>query len=77
MKQQPKPFVVERHDWEDGSISYEVWDQRPASWRRLCSINDRDDSNTFFDEGKRPKHCAKSDAEMIVQALNVLHNLEK
>lgn len=30
------PFVVERHDEEDGSISYEIWDTRPDSYRRLC-----------------------------------------
>jgi hypothetical protein len=67
------PYVVERHDWEDGSISYEIWDHRPESYRRLCSIRERDDSETYSDEGRRPQHCAKSDAELIARALNLMN----
>jgi hypothetical protein len=65
------PYVVERHDEEDGSITYEVWDLRPNSYRRLCSISEHYDSETYSDEDRRPQHCAKSDAEMIVRALNL------
>lgn len=67
------PFVVERHDQEDGSITYEIWDHRPESYRRLCSISDDYDSETYSDEDKRPQHCAKSDAEMIIRALNLMN----
>lgn len=67
------PYVVERHDQEDGSISYEILDERPESYRRLCTINDQDDSETWSDDEKRPQHTAKSDAEMIVRALNLMN----
>jgi hypothetical protein len=70
---QTHPYVVERHDQEDGSISYEIWDHRPESYRRLCSVSDSDDSETYSDEYRRPQHCAKSDAEMIVRALNLMN----
>jgi hypothetical protein len=67
------PYVVERHDQEDGSITYEVWDHRPESYRRLCSINEQYESETYSDEDRRPQHCAKSDADLIVRALNLMN----
>lgn len=67
------PYVVERHDQEDGSITYEVWDHRPDRYRRLCSINEENDSHTFSDDDKRPEDTAKSDAELIVRALNLMN----
>ena len=67
------PYVVERHDWDNGSISYEIWDHRPDTYRRLCSINDEMDSNTFSDDDSRPENTAKSDAELICKALNILN----
>lgn len=57
------PYVVQRHDDDDGSITYEVWDERPDSYRRLCSINEWNDST---------RATAKTDAEMIVRGLNML-----
>ena len=66
------PYVVERHDQEDGSITFEIWDHRPETYRRLCSINEMNESLDWSDEQKRPPHCAKSDAELIVSALNKL-----
>lgn len=72
------PYVVERHDQEDGSITYEIWDERPDSYRRLCSINEMYDSlragdDDDYNKRKRPPHNAKSDAEMIVRALNLMN----
>lgn len=67
------PYVVERHDQEDGSISYEIWDHRPDTYRRLCTINDFNDSCSYSDEDKRPLNNAKDDAEMIVRALNLMN----
>jgi hypothetical protein len=67
------PYVVERHDQDDGSISYEIWDHRPDSYRRLCSINDDNDSSQWSDDDQKPGHNAKSDAEMIVRALNLMN----
>ena len=58
------PYVVERHDWDDGSISYEIWDHRPETYRRLCSV----DEDEGGDRGK-----AKQDAELIVRALNLMN----
>lgn len=56
-------FNVERHDEEDGSITYEIWDYSPESYRRLCKLNDDELSEHM--NGKR-------DAELIVRALNAL-----
>lgn len=67
------PYVIERYDQEDGSITYEIWDHRPDTYRRVCSINDENDSSSFRDEDRRPVNCAKSDAEMIVRALNLMN----
>lgn len=61
------PYVVERHDQEDGSITYEVWDYRPESYWRVCAINDVDDDR---DE---KMHGAKRDAEAIARALNLMN----
>lgn len=67
------PFVAERHDQEDGSIVYEVWDHRPESYRRLCNCaedyNDGDpDTEPNMDRGQ-----AKKDADMIATALNMVY----
>lgn len=67
------PYVVERHDQEDGSITYEIWDHRPDSYRRLCSLNEFYESESYSDEDCRPRHTAKSDAEMIMRALNLMN----
>ncbi len=63
------PYVVERHDQEDGSITYEIWDQRPDSYRRLCSINEWNDGGR--EDNDRDLSTAKADAELIVNALNL------
>lgn len=55
------PYVVERSDDED-SISYDVIDERPESYRRVCFIDD--------DEGR--SGYAKFDAEQIARGLNLL-----
>jgi hypothetical protein len=66
------PYVVERHDQENGSITYEIWDHRPESYRRLCSINEWNDGGTEDDKG-RELFTAKQDAELIVRALNLMN----
>jgi len=64
------PYVVEGHHQYDGSITYEVWDFRPGSYRRLCSLNE------WYDGGKekdgRELSTARADAELIARALNLL-----
>lgn len=63
------PFVVERHDQEDGSIVYEVWDYRAESYRRLCVC-----AEDYCDEDVDPdtdRGQAKTDADMIATALNL------
>lgn len=64
------PYVVEREDDDDGSIRYVVLDERPDSYRHVCSTND-----AYDDE----KSSAKRDAEMIRRGLNLLvqYGLEK
>lgn len=63
------PYVVERHDQEDGSIHYEIWDHRPDSYRRLCTVCE--DYNDDSDDGSPERGQAKQDADMIVRALNL------
>lgn len=64
------PFVVERHDQEDGSIVYEIWDHRPENYRRLCVCSEDycDDDVDPSDRGQ-----VKKDADMIATALNMVY----
>ena len=66
------PYVVERHDQEDGSITYEIWDRRPDTYRRLCSLNEWNDGGREDKAGKE-RSTAKEDAELIVDALNLMN----
>lgn len=51
---------VERHDEEDGSISWEIWDHDPANYRRVVVLNDDE-----LHQGRN----AKVDADRIVAAI--------
>jgi hypothetical protein len=64
------PYVVTRADDEDGSIRYEIIDERPDSYRLVCATND-----AFDDHHSN----ARRDAEMIARGLNLLvqYGLEK
>lgn len=55
------PYVVERHDQEDGSITYEIWDHRPDTYRRLCSLNEWNDGGDE-DADERELSTAKAGA---------------
>lgn len=66
-----QPYKLERHDWDDGSISYEIWDIRQSTYRRICSIYE-DESEDGDDPAQRGQ--ARKDAKMIVAALNSFHN---
>ena len=66
------PYVIERHDQDNGSITYEIWDYRPETHRRLCSINEWNDGGKEDCE-ERELSTAKADAEMIVRALNLMN----
>lgn len=66
-----RSYAVERRDQDDGSITYEVWDFRQESYRRLCSINERYDGGAE-DKSGRALSTAKADAELICHALNAL-----
>ena len=66
------PYVVERHYQEDGSITYEIWDHRPDTYRRLCSINEWNDGGSE-DEAGNEFNTAKVDAELIVDELNLMN----
>jgi len=61
------PYKVEREDWDDGTISYEVQDTRPESYRMVCTVSEHDNDH--------PKH----EAEQIARALNLLvqYGMEK
>lgn len=56
------PYVVERRDQDDGSITFEVYDERPDSYRFVCAVSDDCGANAY----------AKFDAEQIARGLNML-----
>ena len=56
------PYVAMRQDQDDGSITYEIVDERPESYRLLCIVSDDCGQNAY----------AKHDAEQIVRGLNML-----
>jgi hypothetical protein len=56
------PYVANRQDQEDGSITYEIYDERPDTYRFICGVSD--------DCGQNP--YAKHDAEQIASGLNLL-----
>ena len=56
------PYVVERQDQDDGSITYDIYDERPDSYRFVCGISDDGGRNGY----------AKHDAEQMVRGLNFL-----
>lgn len=55
------PYVVVRDDNDDGSISYNIFDERPDSYRFVCGVSDYG-----------PNAYAKHDAEQIARGLNFL-----
>jgi hypothetical protein len=64
---QPKaPYVVHRQDHDDNSITYDVIDERPDTYRIVCAA---------YDFGDNPH--AKHDAEQIARGLNLLVQLGK
>lgn len=65
------PFVVERQDQEDGSIQYEIWDHRPDSYRRLCTV--AEDYNDDSEDGDPDRGQSMKDANLIARALNFLN----
>jgi hypothetical protein len=56
------PYVVHRVDQEYSSITFEIYDERPDSYRLVGATSD--------DAGGNP--YAKFDAEQIVRGLNLL-----
>ena len=65
------PFVVERHDQEDGAIHYEIWDERQDSYRRLCTV--MEDYNDDSEDGSPERGQSLKDANLIARALNFMH----
>ena len=56
------PYVVHREDTDFGSITYEIYDERPDSYRLVGGTSDDCGGNPY----------AKFDAEQIVRGLNLL-----
>lgn len=52
------PIVVERHDDDDGTINYELWDHGGAKYHCVCTVTDSFNDN------------AKAEAEFIALAMN-------
>ncbi len=67
------PFVAQRHDAEDGRIIYEIWDERPDTYRRLCICSEDyiNESGEMEDEPSG-RMQTKKDADMIATALNMV-----
>lgn len=61
------PYVVSREDQDDGSITYDVYDERPETYRWVFGISDDMGRNSY----------AKFDAEQIARGLNLLVQLGK
>ncbi len=61
------PYTATRDDEEDGSIRYVIFDERPDSYRFVCSVSDDDGRNAYV----------KHDAEQIVRGLNLLVQYDK
>lgn len=63
------PYVVNRQDQDDSSITFEVFDERPDSYRFICGVSDEFGSNAY----------AKHDADQIARGLNLLvqYGMEK
>lgn len=55
-----EPYVVRRIDFDDGSITYEIYDERPDSYRFVCGVSEHDNP------------IAKHDADQIARGLNLL-----
>ncbi len=56
------PYVVRRQDHDDGEITYEIYDERPDTYRFICGVSD------VPGEGGYAKH----DADQMVRGLNML-----
>lgn len=61
-------YTVHRIDNEDGSISYEVIDERADTYRIVCTINDHEHIERCI--------SAKKEAEMIARGLNLMIDLK-
>ncbi len=66
------PYVIQRQDLDSGAITYEVWDLRPETYRRLCTLHEYYDGGVEDEKG-RERSTVKQDAEMIVRALNLMN----
>ena len=66
MSATPRPWTVERHDQDDGSINYEIWTNgwvlTPA-YHRVVTLSDADNER------------AREDAALIVRAVNAFEDL--
>lgn len=62
------PYVIVRDDSDDddGIIGYEIWDERPETYHRLCTV---------YEDPGEDRGEAKRDAELIVRALNPLNGV--
>jgi len=56
------PYTVTRDDDDDGSIRYVIFDERPESYRFVCSVSDEGGRNPYV----------KHDAEQIARGLNLM-----
>lgn len=54
----PRPWIIERHDQDDGSINYEIWAQQAPVYHRVVTMNDWDNE------------AARSDSALIAKAVN-------
>jgi hypothetical protein len=52
------PIKVERHDNEDGSISYELWDYGKDTYHQVCVVSEDTSDN------------AKAEADFVALAMN-------
>ena len=66
-------FDVNRRDNEDGTITYEVWDNNLKTYSRIMAVSDEDDYDPV--DGAEP-WAAKKTADLVAKALNSLAEKE-
>jgi len=62
------PYVVRKHDMPDGSIEWQIWDERPDTFGLVCLCPEEHGMIHDEDRGAAQRH-----ANTIVRALNLMN----
>lgn len=73
-------YILERHDQDDGSITYEIWSYDPEPRHLICYLSDRTDATEREVDRMNcwpSRPGARERAQLIVRALNHYDDLMK